>query len=52
MQSCSLNQSFIQCLERYETIYASFVSILMQIFPLFHNLAIFFFSEILIFMIN
>ena len=35
--------------ERHETIYFSFVSILMQIFPFFHNLAILLFSEIVIF---
>ena len=45
IQSCSLNQP-ISISERHETIYFSFVSILIQIFPFFHNLAILIFSEI------
>ena len=45
--SCSLNQP-ISILERHETIDFSFVSILIQIFPFFHNLAILLFSEIVI----
>ena len=51
IQSCSWNQP-ISISERHETIYASFVSLLMQIFPFFYNLAILLFSEIVIFMIN
>ena len=50
-QSCSLNQP-ISISEQHETIYFSFVSILMQIFPFFPNLAICLFSETVIFRIN
>ena len=51
IQSCSLNQP-ISISEQHETIYASFVSLLMQIFPFFYNLAVLLFSEIVIFMIK
>ena len=37
---------------QHENVYVSFVSILMQTFPFFHNLAILLFSEIVIFMIS
>ena len=51
IQSCSLNQP-ISISEQHETIYPSFVSVLMQIFPFFYNLATLLFSEIAVFMIN
>ena len=38
--------------ERHETIYFSFVSMLMLVFPFFHNLTILQISEVVIFMIN
>ena len=39
IESCSLTQP-ISISGRHETIYPSFVSILLQIFPFFHNLSI------------
>ena len=51
IQSCRLNQP-ISISECHETIYLSFISILMQIFPFFHSLAILLFLKIVIFMIN
>ena len=50
MQSVASLYHPISVSQRHETIYASFVSILRQFFPFFHNLAILLFSEIVIFM--
>ena len=47
IQSCSLNQ-LISISEWHETIYFSFVSILMQNLSFFHSLAILRFTEIVI----